>query len=76
MVHNVLPSDFQRHVFLKQLLSSEVWSYIAEYLEDPSTYFDALEELKKRNRQPQVLARSHLMALMNLPVIRDEDPHA
>jgi hypothetical protein len=76
MVHNVVTSDAQRHAFLKQLLSSEVRSYIAEYLEDPSTYYDALEELKKRYGQPQVVARSHLMALMNLSAIRDDDPYA
>ena len=29
MGHNVVPSDAQRHTFLKQLLSSEVPSYIA-----------------------------------------------
>ena len=59
MVHNLVPSDAERHAFLKQLLSSEVRSYIAEYLEDPSTYYDALEELMKRYGQPQVVARSH-----------------
>jgi hypothetical protein len=45
MVHNVVPSDAQRRAFLKQLLSLEVQSNIAEYLEDPSTYFNALEIL-------------------------------
>ena len=53
MVHNIVPADAQRHAFLKQLLSSEVRSYIAEYLEDPSTQYEALEELKKRYGQPQ-----------------------
>ena len=76
MIHNVVPSDAQRHAFLKQLLTPEVRSYIAEYLEDPSTYYEALEELKKRYGQPQVVARSHLMALMNLPTVKDDDPHA
>jgi hypothetical protein len=71
MVHNVVPSDAQRHAFLKQPLSSEVRSYIAEYLKDTSTYYEALEELKK----PQFVARSHLMTLMNLPTIRDDDSH-
>ena len=75
MIHNVVPSDAQRHAFLKQLLSPEVRSYIAEYLEDPSTYYEALEELKKRYGKPQLVARSHLMTLMNLPTIRDDDPH-
>ncbi|KAI9555924.1 hypothetical protein GHT06_018461 [Daphnia sinensis] len=50
MIHNVVPSDAQRHAFLKQLLTTE-----------------------KRYGQPQVVARSHLMALMNLPSIRDDD---
>ncbi|KZS07338.1 Uncharacterized protein APZ42_028883 [Daphnia magna] len=76
MIHNVVPSDAQRHAFLKQLLTTEVRSYIAEYLDNPSTYYDALVELKKRYGQPQVVARSHLMALMNLPSIRDDDSEA
>lgn len=76
MIHNVVPSDAQRHSFLKQLLTIEDRSYIAEYLDNPSTYYDALVELKKRYGQPQVVARSHLMALMNLPSIRDDDSEA
>ncbi|XP_045034645.1 uncharacterized protein LOC123475716 [Daphnia magna] len=76
MIHNVVPSDAQRHAFLKQLLTTEVRSYIAEYLDNPSTYYDALVKLKKRYGQPQVVARSHLMALMNLPSIRDDDSEA
>ncbi|KZS03695.1 Uncharacterized protein APZ42_033512 [Daphnia magna] len=76
MIHNVVPSDAQRHAFLKQLLTTEVRSYIAKYLDNPSTYYDALVELKKRYGQPQVVARSHLMALMNLPSIRDDDSEA
>ncbi|KAI9559446.1 hypothetical protein GHT06_013436 [Daphnia sinensis] len=54
MIHNVVPSDAQRHAFLKQLLTTEVRSYIAEYLDNPSTYYDALIQLKKRYGQPQV----------------------
>ncbi|KZS05218.1 Uncharacterized protein APZ42_031649 [Daphnia magna] len=76
MIHNVVPSDAQRRAFLKQLLTTEVRSYIAEYLDNPSTYYDALVELKKRYGQPQVVARSHLMALMNLLSIRDDDSDA
>ncbi|KZS10176.1 Uncharacterized protein APZ42_025417 [Daphnia magna] len=38
MIHNVVPSDVQRHAFLKQLLTTEVRSYIAEYLDNPSTF--------------------------------------
>ncbi|KZR99552.1 Uncharacterized protein APZ42_004535, partial [Daphnia magna] len=76
MIHNVVPSDAQRHAFLKQLLTTEVRSYIADYLENPSTYYDALVELKKRYGQPQVVARSHLMALINLPSVRDDDSEA
>ncbi|KZS02851.1 Uncharacterized protein APZ42_034559 [Daphnia magna] len=76
MIHNVVPSDAQRHAFLKQLLTTEVRSYIAEYLDNPSTYYDALVELKKRYGQPQVVTRSHLMALMHLPSIRDDDSEA
>ncbi|XP_045027085.1 uncharacterized protein LOC123470615 [Daphnia magna] len=76
MIHNVVPSDAQRHAFLKQLLTTEVRSYISEYLDNPSTYYDALVELKKRYGQPQVVARSHLMALMNLPSIREDDSEA
>ncbi|XP_045027087.1 uncharacterized protein LOC123470617 [Daphnia magna] len=76
MIHNVVPLDAQRHTFLKQLLTTEVRSYIAEYLDNPSTYYDALVELKKRYGQPQVVARSHLMALMNIPLIRDDDSEA
>ena len=34
------------------------------------------EELRKRYGQPQVVARSHLMALMNIPAIRDDDANA
>ncbi|KAK4006372.1 hypothetical protein OUZ56_011525 [Daphnia magna] len=66
-------SDAQCNAFLKQLLTTEVRSYKAEYLDNPSTYYDALEELKMRYGKPQVVARSHLMALMNLPSIRDDD---
>ncbi|KAI9550062.1 hypothetical protein GHT06_001683 [Daphnia sinensis] len=55
MIHNVVPSDAQRHAFLKQLLTTEVRSYIAEYLDNPSTYYDALIQLKKRYGQPQVV---------------------
>ncbi len=40
---------------LKQLLWSEIRAYIAEYLKDASTSYDALEELKKRYGQPQVV---------------------
>ncbi|KZS09232.1 Uncharacterized protein APZ42_026597 [Daphnia magna] len=58
------------------LLTTEVRSYIAEYLDNPSTYYDALVELKKRYGRPQVVTRSHLMALMNLPSIRDDDSEA
>ncbi|XP_045036707.1 uncharacterized protein LOC116923391 [Daphnia magna] len=76
MIHNVVPSDAQRHAFLKQLLRTEVRSYITEYLDNPSTYYYALVELKKRFGQPQVVARSHLMAFMNLPSIRDDDSEA
>ncbi|XP_045035173.1 uncharacterized protein LOC123475975 [Daphnia magna] len=76
MIHNVVPSDAQRHAFLKHLLTTEVCSYIAEYLDNPSTYYDALVGLKKRYGQPQVVARSHLMVLMNLPSIRDDDSEA
>ncbi|KZS06384.1 Uncharacterized protein APZ42_030181 [Daphnia magna] len=46
MIHNVVPSDAERHAFLKQLLNTEVGSYIAEYLDNPSTYYDALVKLK------------------------------
>ncbi|KZR97510.1 Uncharacterized protein APZ42_007579, partial [Daphnia magna] len=76
MIHNVVSWDAQRHAFLKQLLTTEVRSYIAEYLDNPSTYYDALVELKKRYGQPQVVARSHLMSLMNLTSIRDDDSEA
>ncbi len=31
--------------------------------------------MKKRYGKPQLVARSHLMTLMNLPTIRDDDPH-
>ncbi|EFX75890.1 hypothetical protein DAPPUDRAFT_249801 [Daphnia pulex] len=72
----LMNADAQRHAFLKKLLSPEVRSCIVEYLEDSSSYFEALEELKKRYGQSQVVARSHLIALMNLPAIRDDDPHA
>lgn len=47
MIHNVVPSYAHRHALLKQLLSTEVRSYKAEYFDNPSTYYDALEELKK-----------------------------
>ncbi|KZR95651.1 Uncharacterized protein APZ42_010503, partial [Daphnia magna] len=76
MSHNVVPSDAQRHAFLKRLLTTEVRSYIAKYLNNPSTYYDALVELKKRYGQPQEVARSRLMALMNLTLIRDDDSEA
>ncbi|KAI9559445.1 hypothetical protein GHT06_013435 [Daphnia sinensis] len=76
MIHNVVPSDAQCHAFLKQLLTTEVCSYIAEYLDNPSTYYDALIQLKKRYGQPQVVARSHLMAFMNPPSIREDDSEA
>ncbi len=32
--------------------------------------------MKKRYGQPQVVARSHLMALMNLPAVKHDDPYA
>ncbi|KZS09722.1 Ninjurin C-like protein [Daphnia magna] len=73
MIHKVVPSDAQRHALLKLLLSTEFRSYIAKFLDNPSTYYDALVELKKQYGQPQVVARSHLMALMNVPSIRDDD---
>lgn len=45
-------------------------------MDNPFAYYEALEELNKRYGQPQVVARSHLMAFMNLPSIRDDDSQA
>ena len=73
MIHDVLPSDSQRLAVLKQLLTSEVRSYISEHLESGSNYYDALAELRKRYGQPQVVARAHLTSLMNLPTLKDDD---
>ncbi|KZS03976.1 Uncharacterized protein APZ42_033174 [Daphnia magna] len=71
MNRNVVPSDAQRHAFLKQLLTTEVHSYRAEYLDNPSTYYDALVELKKRYGQPQVAPRSHLSNDLSYEIDRD-----
>ncbi|KZS08460.1 Uncharacterized protein APZ42_027537 [Daphnia magna] len=76
MIYNVVPSDAQHHAFFKQLFTTKVRSYIANNLENPSCYYDALEELKKRYGQPQIVARSHLMTLMSFTSIRDDNSQA
>ena len=73
MVHNVVPSNAQRLAILKQLLTSDVRMYIAEWLDRPEHYFDALRELKKRYGNPQVVARAHLRTLMSLPSVKEDD---
>jgi hypothetical protein len=73
MIHDVLPSNSQRFAVLKQLLTSEVRSYISEHFDSAASYFDALAELRKRYGQPQVVARAHLTSLMNLPTIKEDD---
>ena len=73
LVHNVLNSDAQRFARLKQLLSTQVRAHIAEYLDSPETYQDALEALNKRYGQPLILGRAHLLAILNVKPIKEGD---
>lgn len=51
-------------------------SFIAKYLDNPSNYYYALRQLKKLYSKPEVVVRSHLMALMNLLSIQNDNSHA
>ncbi len=48
MVHDVVPTNSQRMVILRQLLSSEAKAYIADYFASPGSYFAALHQLQRR----------------------------
>lgn len=73
MIPDVVPSNAQRMGILKQLLTSDVRAYVAEYFISPDLYYQALEALKKRYGQPQIISRAHLRGLLNFPHIRDND---
>ena len=73
MIHDVVPSNAQRMAILKQLLTTEVRAYVAEYLSTPSLYYEALAALKKRYGHPQIVARAHLRGLISLPSVREDD---
>lgn len=62
--------------FLSKTATPQVHSCIAEHLDNPSTSYDALEEVNKHYGQSYVVARSHLMELINLQSMIDDDSQA
>ena len=74
MVHDVMPTNSQRMIILRQLLSSEVKAYIADYLTSPDSYFAELHQLQHRYGLPQLVARAHIQTLRYLLRVNEDDP--
>jgi hypothetical protein len=73
LVHDVVPDDAQRIVFLKDYLTERVRNSVANSLRDPAQYRAALEKLQKRYGNPQLVVRAHVQSLMQLPGPKDGD---
>ena len=71
IVHNASNSNALRLARLKQLLSSNVRATIAEYLDSPDTYQEALTALEGRYGEPFMLGRAHFAAVTNAkPILK------
>ena len=73
LVHDVVPEDAQRIVFLKDYLAERVRNSVADSLRDPAHCRAALERLQRRYGNPQLIVRAHVQALMQLTGPRDGD---
>jgi hypothetical protein len=73
LVHDVVPDDAQRIVFLKDYLTDKVRNSVANSLRDPAQYRAALEKLQRRYGNPQLIVLAHLQALMQPSGPRDGD---
>jgi hypothetical protein len=73
LVHDVVPDDAQRIVFLKDYLTEKVRNSVANSLRDPAQYRAALEKLQRRYGNPQLIVRAHVQSLMQLTGPKDGD---
>ena len=56
---------------LKSYLSPRVRSTIAQYLRNPKSYPEALQALRQRYGDLEMIDRAHVAELMSIPAIRD-----
>ena len=73
LVHDVIPDDAQRIVFLKDYLTENVRNNVANSLCDPAQYRVALEKLQIRYGNPQLIVSANVQALLQLTGPRDGD---
>ena len=69
--HDVTPVPAQRMHLLKTYLSPRVRSTVAHLLRDPERYGDALQALRRRYGDPELIDRAHVAELMAIPPMID-----
>ena len=73
LVHDVVPSEYQRMALLKQHLGPAVSASLALQLNDPNQYLGAPRSLRTWYGNPKLVAKAHIEALKRLPFVKPGD---
>lgn len=73
LVHDVVPTEYQRMEHLRMYLTPKVKSSISTLLTDSKLYRTALQSLKQNYGHPLLITRANLAAIGNLPYVRVGD---
>ncbi len=73
LIHDVMPTNTQRIVALRNMLAPEVRNGLEQMLRNPNNYERVIEELRNKYGDPYLITRAYLQGLQRIKTCRDGD---